>query len=227
MAVDEARRALLPDPAVPARRKRGKAAGDAAGSGAEMVEAHPWPTGLKSFDFVLYAETRNLLIDIKGRKVSRRMGGVSSIREANARRRLTPVTSHDAEPAAGEDDGAALTADAEGVSENPGWSLHRRGRLESWVTQDDVDSLREWMRLFGPGYEAAFVFVYWCDEQPPDGLFQEVFDFQGRWYALRAIALADYLGAMKTRSARWKTVDLPGAEFERLSQPFASPWVNG
>jgi hypothetical protein len=241
VAVDEARRALLPEVAAPGprRRKRNGATPAAAeGLSAEVAEAlnrAPEPlapmvgegrSALKSFDFVLYDSARNLLVDVKGRKVTRRMGGRSSIREALANRRGPGGLAGSAEEPGGPEDPAderALSA----LEADPGWSLNRRGRLESWVTQDDVDSLRRWEELFGEGFASAFVFVYWCDEQPPDGLFQEVFDFQGRWYALRAITLADYAGAMKTRSARWRTVDLPAEAFERLSQPFASPWIGG
>lgn len=191
-----------------------------------------WPVGLKSFDFVLYGPDRNVLVDIKGRKVSRRMGGISSIREANARRQRSPQDGEAADGAVEEgwedaSAGESATGLGQGTAEPDGWRLNRRGRLESWVTQEDVDSLRVWQDLFGVGFESAFVFVYWCDEQPPDGLFQEVFDFQGRWYALRAIGLREYVSAMKARSARWRTVDLPGEAFERLSQPFAQPWVDG
>lgn len=96
-----------------------------------------------------------------------------------------------------------------------------RGRLESWVTLDDVASLTTWGRLFGPEFTPAFVFIYWCDEQPPDALFEEIFEHRGRWYALRAITLSDYQGAMKVRSLRWRTVHLPTAAFDRLSRPFA------
>ncbi|MGD9690629.1 MAG: HYExAFE family protein [Phycisphaerales bacterium] len=186
VAVDEARKALLPDGAnlevaEPSRRSDGES----------NVSA------LKSFDFVLYADACNMLIDVKGRKVGRRMSGRTSIREANARRA----------------DGPAF------VGRTP------RGRLESWVTLDDIESLSRWQTLFGEGFDAAFVFVYWCDEQPPDGLFQEVFDYQGRWYALRAITLGAYRSGMKPRSVRWRTVDLPTAAFERLSQPFCPPWA--
>lgn len=176
VAVDEARKALLPEDAPLKVTSIGSD-----GTGKTFA--------LKSFDFVLYAESRNLLIDVKGRKISRRMGGRSAIREALKR---------------------------------PG---ARSGRLESWVTQDDIDSLQHWRTLFGEGFDAAFVFVYWCDEQPPDGLFQEVFDYQGRWYALRAITLDAYTRSMKPRSARWRTVDLSTSAFERLSQPFCPPWV--
>lgn len=159
VAVDEARKALLPE------RAR-----------LEVASGGGPPESLKSFDFVVYGEGTNLLVEIKGRKVPRRARS----------------------PRAGEG----------------------RGRLECWVSRDDVEALGVWRRLFGPEFEPVFVFVYWCDEHPPDGLFQEVFTYQGRWYAVRAVTLDDYAGAMKTRSPRWRTVDLPAAAFDRLSRPF-------
>jgi len=96
------------------------------------------------------------------------------------------------------------------------------GRMESWVTEDDVTSLAHWRDLFGEGYTAAFVFVYWCDAQPPDGLFQELFEHRGRWYAVRAVELDAYRSRMTQRSVRWKTVHLATADFDQLSQPFGS-----
>lgn len=161
VAVDEARKALLP---------QGPAMWSSAGDEA---------AALKSFDFVVYGQGGNLLLDVKGRRVQ----------TAASRRGQTPL-----EPA---------------------------GRLESWVTEDDVASLRHWESLFGPGFEAAFVFVYWCSAQPPDALFQEIFEHAGEWYALRCVRLRDYAAAMKPRSRRWRTVDLPSAVFRRISQPFA------
>jgi hypothetical protein len=180
IAVDEARRALLPDAA---RLRVG-------------TDAAARPANLKSFDFVVHQPTRSLLVDVKGRKV--------------ARRKNAPLTP---------------------------------GRLESWVTEDDLRSLRTWRDLFAPPhphgapshphdhppaprhrYTALFVFLYWCHAQPPDGLFQEVFEHSNRWYAVRAIELDAYRHAMTQRSARWRTVHLPTADFERLSEPFAD-WV--
>lgn len=99
----------------------------------------------------------------------------------------------------------------------------RRSRLECWVTQDDVDSLTVWEDLFGPEFEAAFLFVYWCDEQPPDALFEEIFEHRGRWYALRAVRLSDYRALLKPRSRRWGTVHLSTHDFDRVSVPFAPP----
>jgi hypothetical protein len=93
------------------------------------------------------------------------------------------------------------------------------GRLESWVTLDDLDSLERWEALFGEPFRAAFVFIYLCDELPSQALFEEMFDFRGKWYALRAVELSRYKPAMKERSARWRTVHLPSAVFDRISAP--------
>lgn len=170
VAVDEARKALLPDSASLRVETIGNAKTD---------DAKPEASALKSFDFVIYGEAgANLLIDIKGRRV-----GSSRSTKGDA----------------------ALLA----------------GRLESWVTMDDVDSLRTWESLFGAGFQAAFIFVYWCDRQPPDALFQEIFEYRGVWYALRAVTLRAYAEHMKIRSPRWKTVDVPRGAFERITQPFA------
>ena len=98
----------------------------------------------------------------------------------------------------------------------------RMGRLESWVTREDVRALGEWERLFGEGFRAAFVFVYACEAQPPDALFQEVFERDGVWYALRVVTLGEYARHMKTRSERWGTVDIARRVFERISQPLTA-----
>ena len=48
-------------------------------------------------------------------------------------------------------------------------------RYESWVTQDDVDSLTHWQKLFGSDFQAVFVFAYCLRKHPPDALFEELF----------------------------------------------------
>ena|ERR1051325_5482883 len=175
VAVDEARKALLPT--VPVVR-----------SPADIGAA----ASLKSFDFVIYGQGTNLLIEIKGRQV-------------RPRSRKTDAPPRD----------------------NAGAGRLETGRLESWVTLEDVQSLQRWEGLFGPGFEAAFVFVYWCESQPPDALFQEVFEHRQRWYALRAVKVRDYAAAMKVRSPKWRTVNIPTAAFEQISSPFAPDWAQG
>lgn len=168
--VDEARKALLP----PGANFKLQPADDHG----EVDRHAARPVGLKSFDFVIYGEPVNYLIEIKGRRLASRVGtsreGIDRLRPASA------------------------------------------GRLESWVTLDDLDSLERWVALFGEPFRAAFVFIYLCDELPPAALFEEMFEFRGRWYALRAIELDRYKPAMKERSARWRTVHLPSAAFDRL-----------
>ena len=103
----------------------------------------------------------------------------------------------------------------------------RTRRFESWVTRDDVASLSRWEELFGSGFVATFVFIYALKAQPPDALFEEFFEYGSRWYALREVRLADYVGAMTERSAGWQTVHVPAEAFARISRPFRVEAVVG
>ncbi|MEM1330715.1 MAG: HYExAFE family protein [Planctomycetota bacterium] len=169
--LDEAKRAILPDPANLSCLMPGPD-----GKGDERLR-------LKSFDFVVYGEREHLLVEVKGRKLGTRTGK---------------------KPA-----GAASRAAT--------WS-----RLESWVTLDDVRSLSTWERLFGAPFSAVLVFLYWCEEAPPGGLFQEMIERRDRWYAVRAVRLEDYRRHMVTRSPKWRTVHLPSDAYERISTPFSA-----
>jgi len=93
-------------------------------------------------------------------------------------------------------------------------------RYESWVTQDDVDSLGQWQKLFGPDFQAVFVFAYCLRQQPPDALYEEVFEFSQRWYALREVSVGDYTARMMQRSGSWGTVHLSAADFAAASRTF-------
>ena len=96
----------------------------------------------------------------------------------------------------------------------------RTGRnLQNWVTADDVRCLEQWAGIFGDGFDPAFAFLFWCDVQPPDALFLEVFEHGQRWYALQAVRLADYRVHMKPRSVKWDTVSIPARAFTKVSRP--------
>ncbi|MEO0964704.1 MAG: HYExAFE family protein, partial [Planctomycetota bacterium] len=74
--------------------------------------------------------------------------------------------------------------------------------------------------LFFLGFSLqAFAFLFWCDRQPPDALFLDVFEFGDRWYAVLATRLADYTPAMRDRSAKWDTVSVPARAFDRIAVP--------
>ncbi len=91
--------------------------------------------------------------------------------------------------------------------------------LDNWVTQADVEGMTRWEGLFGHDFEAAFAFLYWCEEPPPDALFQDVFESGGRWYAALAVKLADYRFHARRRSPRWGTVFMPSEAFHRRAVP--------
>ncbi len=91
--------------------------------------------------------------------------------------------------------------------------------FQNWVTRDDVACLSRWAQIFGDGFEPAFAFLFWCDAQPPDALFHEVFSYGDRWYAVLAVSLHDYQQHMRDRSAKWDTVSIPAKAFDELSQP--------
>ena len=96
-----------------------------------------------------------------------------------------------------------------------------RKQLDNWVTEEDVIDLQRWQDVFGKGFRGALVFLFWCEVQPPDALFHEIFCFNDRWYAVLAMNVDDYHRHMATRSPRWKTVHMPAADFGRLAQPLA------
>lgn len=96
----------------------------------------------------------------------------------------------------------------------------RTGRqLHNWVTADDVADMLQWRRVFGEGFTAVFVFLYWCEAQPPDALFHEIFSHRDRWYSVMAVEVEAYRQAMTQRSSKWKTVHVPAATFARIARP--------
>lgn len=103
----------------------------------------------------------------------------------------------------------------------------RRGsetpRLECWTTLDDLGSMQRWEKLFGPSFVAVMVFVYWSDTYPGAKLASEVFTCDGRWYAVRAVRVSEYIRAMRVRSPRWRTMDLAPATFLEISGPLLDP----
>ena len=94
-------------------------------------------------------------------------------------------------------------------------------RLECWAFRDDIDSLLAWESLFGPEFAATLAFLYCCDAQPADGLFEEIFEHRSAWYAILTVSARAFREHMKTRSERWRTVDLPTRVFRQISEPFS------
>jgi hypothetical protein len=92
---------------------------------------------------------------------------------------------------------------------------------ECWSTRDDISGLERWVELFGAGYRGLLVFTY---QLAPEVLLpcdtEDLWSLRGRRYLLRAVCVDDYRRHLRVRSPKWATVDLPGARFRDLAQPF-------
>ena len=91
---------------------------------------------------------------------------------------------------------------------------------KNWSTRDDLQSLAAWERLFGPAFEALFVFAYQVIGDraplPPDQLFRH----RDLLYGFVGIRLCDYVRFARPLSMRWDTVAMPAARFRELAEPF-------
>jgi hypothetical protein len=124
--------------------------------------------------------------------------------------------------------GPAVVLEVKGRRASP------QGRTrENWVTTDDLWSLCQWERLFGPRFRAALVFVYDCGDavsthpaaaagpetpwdshdDPASPELAVSWELQGRRYAAWGVWAATYCQAMRARSARWSTVWLPAEQY--------------
>ncbi len=114
-----------------------------------------------------------------------------------------------------------LLIDVKGRRFPAGTPAKPRAVWECWSTNDDLEALDHWRRLFGFGYQGLLLFVYDIhpDVQLPDEV-EDLWHFRGHRYLLRAVAAEDYQMHKRNRSARWGTVTLPTPVYKRLAQPF-------
>jgi hypothetical protein len=92
-----------------------------------------------------------------------------------------------------------------------------QGGFQTWTTQQDVDDLVQWEQVFGEGFKALLVFVYWID--PPLVPERGMFEHGERWYWAFGVELREYRQYMRRRSVKWETVSLPIADFKSLARP--------
>jgi hypothetical protein len=97
----------------------------------------------------------------------------------------------------------------------------RKG-FETWATEQDVNDLMQWEQVFGDGFKAMLIFIYWIEAPlaPETGMFEH----RDRWYLLMGIDLAEYRNHMRRRSVKWETVALPVEDFRQLARPIES-WL--
>jgi hypothetical protein len=92
-----------------------------------------------------------------------------------------------------------------------------RSGFETWSTEQDVADLTQWAQVFGDGFKAVLMFVYWVE--PPLVPDPATFEFRDRWYLLMGLDLDEYRNHMRRRSAKWATVALPAESFRQLARP--------
>lgn len=95
-----------------------------------------------------------------------------------------------------------------------------RPTLENWITQDDLDGLRQWQTVFGAGFRGLLVFAYLI--APPtqtDAAFAHRHD--ERTYVFAAVTLDEYAEHARVRSPRWGTINVPTARFRAFVRPMA------
>ncbi len=91
---------------------------------------------------------------------------------------------------------------------------------ENWVTDEDLQGLSEWERVFGDGFQAVLVFAYWLTAASRAAPFQSLHPFRGEYYAFVAVTLADYKSCSVRRSPKWGTVSVPTQSFRALASAF-------
>ena len=117
-------------------------------------------------------------------------------------------------------DGARLVVDVKGRRFPLGKPARPRRVWECWSTREDVDGLRRWAELSGPGYVGVLVFAYHVlpsVELPGD--VEDLWTWRSRRYLLRAVTVDDYRRHMRVRSPKWGTVALPIDAFRSLVRP--------
>lgn len=109
--------------------------------------------------------------------------------------------------------GTNLLVDVKGRQARTG---NGAGSYQTWVTRKDVDDLLQWEQIFGDGFKAVFMFVYWIDTPlvPEAGTFEHA----GRWYLAMGVELQEYRQYMRQRSVKWETVSLGIADFRSLAR---------
>ncbi len=103
------------------------------------------------------------------------------------------------------------------------WAVRKanqRPRWENWATQDDLDALRQWQKVFGRDFAALLVFAYRLDAggDPPGEI---VHPFRAARYVFAGVTVEDYARAARVRSPKWGTVSMPVRAFADAVRPIA------
>lgn len=118
---------------------------------------------------------------------------------------------------------ARLLVDVKGRRFPGGTPDEPRRIWECWAERADISGLLRWEQRFGSGYVGLLAFTYLIapDIEFPEDV-EDLWEFRGRRYLVRAVAADDFSRHMRSRSPKWDTVDLPTTVYQSLVQPFRS-----
>lgn len=94
-------------------------------------------------------------------------------------------------------------------------------KWENWATEDDLQSLLEWERVFGTGFRSLLVFAYDVIDGRHHREFEFLFEFREHHYAFFGVWADRYADQMRTRSESWQTVSLPSDSYRELRSPIS------
>ncbi len=101
----------------------------------------------------------------------------------------------------------------------PSGRVSRGQYWENWVTEEDLDSMLRWERVFGDGFRAALVFAYDLVGSESASFHSLVWTFGRRQYSFYGIWVDEYAASSRTRSRSWETVSIPRSRFDALRRP--------
>jgi len=93
---------------------------------------------------------------------------------------------------------------------------------ENWVGREDLEGLRRWRDVFGQGFEAALVFVYWLIGPPERDPTLETHLYRNQQYSFLWVSAGDYAAFARRRSPKWDTVTVPSRAFRGLARPLSN-----
>lgn len=97
-----------------------------------------------------------------------------------------------------------------------------RQKWENWATEDDLQSLLNWQRVFGSDFRAALVFAYHITDEKYLNEFDNPFVCRDRAYAFYGVWADEYSIEMRRRSASWETVALSRRTYRELRVPIGA-----
>ena len=99
-------------------------------------------------------------------------------------------------------------------------------RGNNWTTIEDVRGLITWKDVFGPDYDAAFVFGYWLASISVSESHKGPLDVRlaGRAYRFYLVPAEDDARHQKIRSRKWRTISIPTERFVQVTRPLSDCW---